>query len=228
MIKQITKHIVMTCMCLLLSFAWIKPATALDCEPYRDVIGNPDAPEILPEECQCKLIGYCEIACTDLGDPYYNSAQCKSYRGEGAAGGDCSDRNSSIYNSDACIRQRLGFQNIDTNHILVERNPTDLITITFRLLLAIVVIIVVGRLALSGMSVANAKEDSDKRSDAMKKVSNSLVGMIVTLSSLGLTNFLQTNFGGGSDREILKKCEALELDNYPEEIVQRCNNLKFG
>jgi hypothetical protein len=127
------------------------------------------------------------------------------------------------FNSPDCVAERLGLKEVDNKSVFVKQNPVYFIANIFMFLIAIVIFIVVARIVFAGITIANAKEDPEQRTEGFKKALNAIIGLIVALSSLGITTIIQNTFGGEINPELFKDCEALV--DYPEEVIQRCREL---
>jgi hypothetical protein len=157
----------------------------------------------------------------DTNGTTYNDAVC-SYIREA-----CGDSSAPIYNTTECIKVLLGVSEIDTSGLLVKRNPTEFIATIIKVLLAIVMVIVIFRIVLAGISIANAKEDGDKRKEGFQKVVNAMLGLIISLSAFGLTQVVQNALTSNvSDGDLLLDCKSLDPKVYSAAVIQRCYDLQ--
>jgi hypothetical protein len=125
-----------------------------------------------------------------------------------------------------CIKQNLGLEEIETQGILIERNPVDLMVIIFQTVLGLAVALVVFRIVMAGMKIANAKEDPDKRNEGLKMLMNAVIGLVVAISAYGITTLVRNTFGGKAEYEkLLVQCQDLEQYASDPDIVERCNRI---
>jgi hypothetical protein len=123
---------------------------------------------------------------------------------------ECDNPQSECYGSRACIKQKLGLDNIDES-IFVKANPISAIVVFFQILLAVVIILVVYRIVVAGMTIANAGDDADKRKAGFVKMINAIIGLIVAFSSLGITMLINSAFGIKVDEGILTECANIAV-----------------
>jgi uncharacterized protein YacL len=60
-------------------------------------------------------------------------------------------------------------------------------TIAVQLLLAAMILLVVYRIVVAGIKIANAKEEADKRKEGFKSIANAGIGLVIVLSSYGFS-----------------------------------------
>jgi hypothetical protein len=139
----------------------------------------------------------------------------------------CDVPGSADYNSTTCIKQRLGFDElVDGNlgTVIIKRDPLSVIVVAFRVLLAVVVLIVVFRIVMAGIKIANSKDDADKRKDAFKQIGFALVGMVVALGALGITFIIQKAVFGETFNDRIVDCT--EITSYADpEVLARCQEV---
>lgn len=123
----------------------------------------------------------------------------------------CNDPNSAVYGSQECIRQKLGLDTVNTDGFFARTNPLDYIILAFQILLAIVILIVVYRIVVAGITIANAKEDADKRKEGFVKMLNAVIGLVVALSSYGIVMAINNAFGVKIDSGVLSQCADLAI-----------------
>lgn len=130
------------------------------------------------------------------------------------------------YNLTECVNYRLGFckDNLkNVTNILPERKPDQYLFVVFSILLVIVFVIVVFRIVQSGISIANAKEDSDKRKEGFQKVLNAVIGLIIGFSAYGIA-IVVLNISGGKPADTLIDCTIVKANpsDYTQEVQTYC------
>lgn len=76
-------------------------------------------------------------------------------------------------------------------------NPSielNIIQLVFQVLLGSTIIYVVFRIIISGIMIANAKDDTDKRKEGFQSILSALLGFIIMLSSSGIIIFVREFF----------------------------------
>jgi hypothetical protein len=155
--------------------------------------------------CQC-----------ELGD----SASCKTYCNDAA------NSSESSYSSSACVQSRLGLDEINTEGILIKTHPVTYLVYIFRFFLFIVTCVVVFRNVMAGMTIANAKDDAEKRTEGFKKLLNAAIGLVVAFSALGITELIKNAFTNKRDQELLIECKKLEDREANVKVIERCKELE--
>jgi hypothetical protein len=135
---------------------------------------------------------------------------------------ECHDPASDVYDSAECVRVRLGLQEIKTESFLIPRNPNDIITLVFIVLLAIVFIVSVFRVILISMKFSAAGDNVEKRQEALKQLGAPLIAVAVSFSALGITTFIVVDLLGGTVNNTLVDCDNLPA-NASQELKDKCN-----
>lgn len=140
----------------------------------------------------------------------------------------CDDPRNPNYASEACVRQQLGLDQIKSPTFLNPADPRSIVTVLFQLILGIVVILVVYRIVVSGMMIANAKEDADKRKDGLKSVMNAVIGLVIAFSAYGITLLVLQAFGVKPDELSFLDCQQLIDQGAAPEVITRCQEIQNG
>lgn len=136
----------------------------------------------------------------------------------------CTDPSSPQYTTTACVNERLGFGDINAGEVLVKRDPTNLITITFRTILAIAIIVTVWKIVVSGIKISGTIEP-DKRKEAFLGIVYACGGLVIALSAFGITFAFQSIFSGGELNDKIIDCDSLNYDQVSFEVIQRCRDV---
>ena len=167
------------------------------------------------------------VNCNDSSNAFLPACQCelekvncKTYCSDPAYAGE------SQYQSATCVQQRLGLDEINTEGILIKTHPVTYLVYIFRFFLFIVTCIVVFRNVMAGMTIANAKDDAEKRTEGFKKLLNAAIGLVVAFSALGITELIKNAFTTRRDQQLLIECKKLEDREANAKVVERCKELE--
>jgi hypothetical protein len=79
---------------------------------------------------------------------------------------------------------------------------------------------------MAGMTIANAKDDAEKRTEGFKKLLNAAIGLVVAFSALGITELIKNAFTNKRDQELLIECKKLEDREANVKVIERCKELE--
>lgn len=85
-----------------------------------------------------------------------------------------------------CFIQKLELNQVNTDEIFIKRGPQTYINLAYAFWVVIIVVLVIARIALAGLGIAQSKEDAEKRKENFRKVVNALLGMIVGIGAPGI------------------------------------------
>lgn len=134
----------------------------------------------------------------------------------------CNNPLSRAYTTAKCAEIRLGLSEIETGTIIVPRDPNSLIVVFFRILLAIVIIITVGRIVIIGIQIAGLGDDADKRKELFVQIIYTLTGLVIALSALGITFLVQNIVFGRTFNDQVFQCSDLPT-NASQELKDKCS-----
>jgi hypothetical protein len=159
-------------------------------------------------------------------DPTFRDRpECQAVR-ESANGvvdpANCNNPSYTLYNSQECIRYRLGFDDLDLDVIVIPRDPNSLIVVGFRIVLSIIVLLTIARVLWVSFQLGQADMDGEKRKEKILSLVWILVSMLVALAGLGLTFAVQEFVFGETFEDQLIKCSDLP-PNASQELIDRCN-----
>lgn len=106
----------------------------------------------------------------------------------------CDDPQSPDYNSTDCVLKKIDIGGVGLDKLITIRDPNNLVIFVFQMLLAITILIVVGRIVIIGIKIAGAGDDADKRKEQFTALIFTLVGLVVALMAFGLTYAVGTFF----------------------------------
>ncbi len=139
---------------------------------------------------------------------------------------DCQNTSHPEYGSQECIKVLLGTNEINPPYW----RPVDItswISYGFQFLLGIVVLLVVFRIVMAGIGIANAKEDADKRKEGFKKLLNAVIGLIVAFSALAITRIVTDAMGINVNERFLRTCIEVLRDVGPNSpVYERCRRIE--
>ncbi len=143
---------------------------------------------------------------------------------------ECLDTANAAYTSTSCVNERLGFTDaVVTNAgvIFIKRNPISYLVIAMRILLGFAVVFTVFKIVLAGIKIAGSKEDGEKMKEGFKTVGFAVTGMVIALSALGITFFVQRFFLGStfSGDQIIDCNDASFLATASPALVTKCNDI---
>lgn len=150
--------------------------------------------------------------------------------GDNAAAGyvnSCDDPFSAEYTTQRCVKARLGIQDLKTNEILVARDPNTIFVVAAQIVLWIAVVVSVFRIAWKGIQIGGAGDDADKRKEFFVAIIWTLVGLVVALGALGLTNFVASLIFGDKLNDRIVDCTQIPA-NASQDLIQKCNNVVGG
>lgn len=145
-----------------------------------------------------------------------NTPECNSFFEQ-----NCNDPSSSLYTSKVCTERKLGLSEIQTDSIFIPRDPNSLIIVILRILIAIVIIITTSRIVIIGMQITGAGDSADKRKELFTQLIYTLIGLVIGISALGITYFVQTLFFGSNFDDQIFKCSDLP-PNASQELKDKC------
>ena len=159
------------------------------------------------------------------GDAYCSSntsdLRCSWYVNK-STGIECNNPFSEEYTTAKCAEIRLGLSEIETGTIIVPRDPNSLIVVFFRILLAIVILITVGRIVIIGIQIAGLGDDADKRKELFVQLIYTLTGLVIGLSALGITFLVQNIIFGRTFDDQVFQCSDLPT-NASQELKDKCS-----
>lgn len=107
------------------------------------------------------------------------------------------------------IATQLGLDRVDITKYLPILKFDNLIDTILNLLFVVLILFFIVRVIVTGIKVGGAGGDTAKRQEAIKGLINAIIGLVISLLALVITNFVLGFLGVATPTSILPDCSQI-------------------